>query len=114
MNEIETMRVRQKPLEMEAVRFPKGGKTQHYVSQWVESLNWEMPLWDGNVKMLDHPADDGSMWRWVYGIIRDPNDRTDSQHVFLGDYIIHRGDGSLVVVKPWEFDRLYEEVSDDA
>lgn len=110
MSDFESFICRPNPLEFEAVRFPNGGKTQFHVAQWVKQLGWKMPLWDGTVQQLDEPAEDGSMWRWSYALIHKPDDKFESQTVLFGDYIINLGNGELAVIRPWDFDYLYEQI----
>lgn len=102
--------IRQKPLEFEAMRFPNCGKSQHEVLSWIEECGGSAKLYDGWYRTLEEPAHDGSYYRWDFITIPVRGEAYQSRHAYYGDYIVHQGDGHFRVIKPWDFDLLFEEV----
>ena len=99
---------RAKPLNVEIMRFPNGALAQFKVRDWIESRGAQADMFDGAVKHLTDPADDGSYWQYTWMPLRAPGEEYKSRHVYIGDYIVHYGDGLFRVYPPWEFDQFFE------
>lgn len=101
---------RKKPVVIDAVQFPHGGKSQGDVARWIKRNGGEAHLYDGMVRQTEEPAEDGSYYYWRTMTIRTLEGYISARP---GDYIIRGVQGEFYSCKPDIFDVTYEEAHDD-
>lgn len=99
------VKVRKKPVAVEAMRFGPGGIEQLEASEWIDAHGGEINLYDCSVQKADEPFPDGSFWQWVWGSIETIE---GSMKALAGDWIIRGVQGEFYPVKPEIFDQTYE------
>lgn len=103
---IEPKQYRQRPITVEAVQFPLGGKSQGTVARWIRDNGGEAKLYDGNVRQVDTPFSDGSNYHWQSMSLKTRHGFTA---VMPGDYIIRNTDGTFTTCPPLTFHEIYED-----
>lgn len=96
---------RKLPVNIEAIQFPLGGTAQGEVARWIRDSGGEANLYDGNVRQVDTPFEDGSYFHWVSMSIKTLE---GTMNAHPGDYIIKGVEGEFYPCRPDIFQKTYE------
>lgn len=103
-----TKQYRKKPAVVDAMMFPRGGRAQRGVVNWIKDNGGDARLYDGWFQRVEEPLEDGSYFYWSkVHILTLEGDMTAN----IGDYIIKGVQGEFYPCKPEIFHQTYEEVN---
>ena len=106
---MQPIKVRKKPVTVEAMQFGPGGIAQFNAMEWVKSAGGEIYAYDWNVREVDTQFPDGAYWQWSRASIKTLEGTICA---FSGDWIIRGVQGEFYPCKPDIFAATYEEVSE--
>lgn len=104
------MKYKQKPIIIEAKKFPDNGPEQIEILNWVEKGKGVLHVYDIELeKNIKHPT--GATWRWKNGYLwSQKKNPAKSSIVNIGDWIIKGITGEFTCCNPDIFDAIYEKI----